>query len=101
MVEFKDIFSKYKTYDPQEEGYGNPQQWKNQFKRRAKLIYSKIEEDLPELETLKKCRNKDQLTDLFRKLVLKYHPDIAGNTEENLRMTQELIRIFNSKRKHL
>lgn len=84
---FSDIFSKYKTYDTAE-GFGNSEQWKDALKKR-------MGKDEPEIKYFSDCDTMPKLTSKYRELMKKHHPDIAGETEENKQITQEIIDEYN------
>ena len=95
----KSLWDRYKTYDPDETGYGGSASWKQAFHERfmgngftffhlePKEVTIKSNGILP----LGKCKNMMQLKKSFRMLMLKYHPDRAGDTPENTMRCQTLI----------
>lgn len=86
---FADIFSKYKTYDASE-GFGDTEDWKNSFKKRMG-----DEKKEPEIKYFNGCDTSKKLTVRYRELMKQYHPDRVGNTEENNRISTEVIEEYN------
>lgn len=86
---FSDIFSKYKTYDTSE-GLGNSENWKESFKKR---IGDKEE---TKIKYFIGCDTEKQRKDKYRELMKQYHPDVAGNTEENNRISKEISEEYNN-----
>ena len=86
-----------KQYNPKKEGYGNPDEWQNDFKQRmyANEKKEKRKKRIPELEELYNCKTISELKSVYRRLVNKYHPDKAGDTPENNKMTQNIIETYN------
>lgn len=81
---FNDIFSKYKTYDPEKEGFGSSNTWKGRFKER--MGYGEAVDYLDDDDPLKilgfsKMPTMDELKSTYRKLIFKNHPDRGGDTE--------------------
>jgi preprotein translocase subunit Sec63 len=83
-----------KQYNPDQEGYGNEEQWKNAFKNRM-FKKKKKKKRIAELEVLYKCKTLSDLKSTYRKLVIKYHPDKAGDTVKNKEITQRIIETYN------
>lgn len=86
---------KYRTYNPNSEGKGNTDDWKEAFAKRMGL------EEKTEVKHFDKCDTKEKLTARYKKLMKKYHPDVAGNTEENIAISQEIINEYNELKKKL
>jgi DnaJ-class molecular chaperone len=78
---------KYDTYDPKKKGYGNSAKWKGDFATR----FAQVEASDYDFPTLAKCTTEGQLKKEYRKLLKKYHTDIAGDTEENTKIAQAII----------
>ena len=78
---------KHKTYDTSK-GFGNSDDWKKSFKEGGKIKSIKPKSKFP---TLSECETIKQLAAEFKKLLKKHHTDIAGDTEENKILTQEII----------
>ena len=72
---------KHKTYDSK--GFGNAESWKQSFENR-------ITKSKP-IVFFQGCDSLDSLGMKFKELIKKYHPDIAGETDENKKITQEII----------
>src|ERR1035437_10069485 len=87
---------RYKMYDDSN-GRGNPEEWRNSFKDRAHWYHFAIEETTIEVEknvSMVKCKTIDELQGVFRQRFLMCHPDIAGDTKENTKITQQLIALY-------
>ena len=84
----KDFWSRYKTYNPEKEGYGNKEQWRELFEKiigeLGQIVLEEILEFNPEayscqdIKPLNKCRTIGELNTSFRKLILIHHPDRGG-----------------------
>lgn len=75
----------YKTYDTSK-GYGNTEQWQNSFEQRMNYkVLSNKDQDTNKwiVEPLYNCATQNELKLAYYKLMFKYHPDKAGDTEEN------------------
>lgn len=84
----------YKTYNPEEEGYGNPHQWKSGFyKRMSKEEAEEIlNEDSPyTILGVKFGATKEQIKSAYRKLAVKWHPDHNLGNEENCKIMFQKI----------
>jgi DnaJ-domain-containing protein 1 len=85
--------SEFKTYDTSE-GYGDPGQWRRAFnKRMNKDKKNKKTESF--LKPLYSAKTADELKQAYRKLLVKYHPDRAGDTPANTRKTQKIVETYN------
>ena len=71
---------KYKTYDPDKEGYGNPEQWKQAFRQR--LGHETTIDKARTILGINKNSNKQEIKNAYRKLAIIYHPDKCGNDTE-------------------
>ena len=85
------------TYDPEKEGYGNPEQWKNAFRER--FTDSEIEKVLngrSPWHILNIEMNSDQSTikSAYRKLALQFHPDKNPGCSEQFLAVQAAYQIL-------
>lgn len=83
--------ARYRRYDTSN-GYGKPDDWIKAFQQRFSTI---IESDsysgeFPELESV---TSADELKVVFRRLVMKYHPDLNENSEASVAKTQRLLNL--------
>jgi hypothetical protein len=92
---------KHKRYNPEEQGYGNKEQWIRSFYKKfnykdfRETSSSKFKGTEGEIEErYMNCRTYDELKKVFRELVMKYHPDRNGQTEENNYLTGFAISLF-------
>jgi DnaJ-class molecular chaperone len=92
----KGFLDGYKTYDPSVEGYGNPDQWKHAFNQRMGYeeakTYVKDESPYEILGLVKGC-SLDEVKKQFRKLIMKFHPDVCKDSDANEK-TQKLIAAY-------
>lgn len=85
--------AKYQTYDPQAEGYGDHTAWQEAFHQRMNTG-KEANQDASGVElgaSFASCTTRKELTRLFKEQIKKLHPDLAGNTPENIAATQKLI----------
>jgi DnaJ-class molecular chaperone len=69
----------YKTYDPETEGYGSPDWWKDSFRQKMGQNEAKevIGDDSPlGILGLAKGSTWSQIKSSFRNMALKWHPDL-------------------------
>lgn len=93
---FADIFAKYKTYDTSG-GMGSAEEWKKSFINRMG------KEELPDITSaafkhilaLHDCKTSLELRIVYKGMMKKFHPDAAGNTTENSRISQEINDEYN------
>lgn len=91
---FADVFSKYKTYDPEKEGYGHRTQWKQAFNERmgyeeAREVFggrNEIKKALAELELSQMPKSLAELKSTYRKTIFQHHPDRGGDTAKAQRI---------------
>jgi len=98
---FSDIFSKYKTYDPEEEGFGSPEEWKGAFRERMGLSEARecLRDKSPRgVLGVGASATWAEITKAFRKRVLEVHPDriaVTGLTpEEAHRLSKEVVAAY-------
>jgi len=80
----------YKTYDTSK-GFGNSAKWQNAFEERMnfKVLTAKEEDDHKSIvQPLYNATSKEALRSAYLKLITVYHPDKAGDTEENKTISQ-------------
>jgi len=88
----------YETYDPEEEGYGHPTEWRDTFFERMGL--EKARRLLGARDPLKvigiQIRNPTwaEISNAFRKIILKLHPDLNPDNEEALAEAKEAIAAY-------
>lgn len=79
------ILDGYKTYDPDENGFGNPTQWRYTFNKRffSEYIESILEEmNLPwEILGISRNASKKEILSAYRKKAFQFHPDRGGDEE--------------------
>jgi hypothetical protein len=82
--------SGYKTYDPEEEGFGNSSDWRRSYRERMGFEEAKkiVGKNSPEaiLEITEKFYTFDFLRSQFRKMIMQHHPDKGGNEEKAKRI---------------
>lgn len=74
----KGFMDGYKTYNPDEEGFGNPDQWKNAFNYRMGFDAAKEvlgERDPCTILGIAKNCPWEEVKRAHRKLAMQYHPD--------------------------
>ena len=75
----KPFLSGYKTYKPDEEGFGNPDKWRDLFQHRMGLNEAKrVLKDRNAWQVLEINQNDPWhvVRKAYRRLALKYHPDV-------------------------
>jgi hypothetical protein len=81
---------KYKTYDTSD-GFGSPEDWIKCFETRMnfKVLTVKEEEDNRSVvDCMYDCKTGKELQKIYHTLMLKWHPDRAGDTPENKTIAQ-------------
>lgn len=71
----------YKTYNPSEEGYGSPDEWRYAFRERMSLEEANEvlgDKDPLDILNLKRGASVDEIKRAYRAACMKYHPDRPG-----------------------
>jgi hypothetical protein len=88
----KEFLEGYKTYDVSD-GFGSVDGWKRAFEKRFNFVSVTIEQKVGKEDIVKLLYDaKDffELKKVYRELMMRYHPDVAGETEENHLIAQLL-----------
>lgn len=90
----KDFMSGYKKYDPENEGFGNSREWKNQFQSRMSKEEAEgvIEDEDPWmiLGITRNCTH-DEIRRAFYTKAMYWHPDVSYEPPEKAtKMMQKL-----------
>jgi hypothetical protein len=86
----KGFLDGYKTYDTSN-GHGSVKEWQSAFESRMNykvLTIKECEENKSIIDILYDCKDAKELQKTYHKLMMKYHPDICGDTEENKIISQ-------------
>jgi len=84
----------YKTYNPEDEGYGNQHQWKSTFNKRMSKEEAEeiLNADSPyTILGIKFGATKEQIKSAYRKLAVKWHPDHNLGNEETCKVMFQKI----------
>jgi hypothetical protein len=84
----------YKTYDPETEGYGNPDQWRAVF---AHLFAPMVADEPYEALGLSASATWTEIKTAYRKLALETHPDHGGSDEAFCRVREAFEILKNRK----
>ena len=93
-MKVKDFMSGYKTYDPEEQGYGSSFDWKRNFYQRMSKEEAQeiLNEDSPyTILGVKMYASKEEIKIAYRKLAVKFHPDHNLGNEENCKVIFQKI----------
>lgn len=88
----KGFLDGYKTYDTTN-GFGSVDDWKKAFEKRMNYRIVSVEEKQSNqsiLQPLYDAQDFFALRKAYRELMMQYHPDKAGDTEENKLIAQML-----------
>ena len=92
----KSFMDGYKTYDPQEEGYGSSWDWKRSFYQRMNKEEAQtiLDEDDPyTILGVSPSSTQKEIKSAFYKLAMKWHPD--KNPDDILHCT-EMMKLINA-----
>jgi hypothetical protein len=88
----KGFLEGYKTYDTTG-GFGSVEDWKKAFEKRFNFKVISVEEkatNVSILQPLYDATDFFMLRKAYRELMMQYHPDKAGDSEENKTIAQML-----------
>jgi hypothetical protein len=93
------LFSSYKTYDPNSEGYGNPKEWKGGFYARmgreeAEKVIHNQKRTPREILGVALSATKGEIKSAYRKLVMQWHPDLNKSEDAPERGSLRSFRII-------
>jgi hypothetical protein len=94
----KGFLEGYETYDPEEEGYGSPYEWRECFFERMGL--AKAQEVLGERDPLEiigitvSNPTWEDISKAFRRLILNFHPDHNPGHEAALDLAKEILAAY-------
>lgn len=98
---FSDIFSKYKTYNPDTDGFGSQNQWKQAFNQRmgkeeaSHVISSQSNSTWTILGLPEKPKTIDELKKAYRKVIMQHASCFEVNaTEQQQNEAKELIAAY-------
>lgn len=83
----KGFLDGYKKYDPKVSGYGSPDKWRAAFDERMgysqarDYLKGKNEDEIPFAAEMKAAKTAAELQSIYRKAMLKNHPDHGGKTD--------------------
>lgn len=98
---FKDLFASYKTYDPETEGFGTPEQWKSAFRERVSIGEARetLRDKSPRgILGVSATATWAEITKAFRKRIIEVHPDRISVTglspAEAHRLSKEVVAAY-------
>jgi hypothetical protein len=89
----KPSLPKYDTYDPEEEGYGSPEQWRATFEARIGRAECELVldgEGPRAVLDLSVGATQKEIKSAYRKLIGKWHPDKHGNSARSAEMARKI-----------
>ena len=92
----KGFMDKYKTYDTSK-GFGSPSQWQSAFESRMNFKVLDLDDRTKHsgiAGPLYDAKTEAELKTTYRKLMMAYHPDRNGDTEENKTISQVLNDVY-------
>lgn len=92
----KGFLDGYKTYNPEVEGYGNPEQWKHAFNQRMgyeEAVECLREDDPYVILGINKNATSDEIKKAYRNMIKKYHPDVYKEADAHER-SQKIIAAY-------
>jgi DnaJ-domain-containing protein 1 len=97
----KPFMSVYKTfYNPDKEGFGNPNQWRSAFKTRMGIEEAKkVLKDISPWTTLgvSESASFEEIKKAHRQMVMKHHPDRNSGESEMFKKIQAAYEILEEK----
>jgi hypothetical protein len=88
-------------YNPEVEGYGSPEEWRETFFEKMSLedaekIFTQFKDDSPwGVLGIRKGATQDEIKKAFRKLIMQWHPDKnPDNVKQAEAMTKKIIAAY-------